>query len=175
MKRDLMGNPDALSSKEEGFLNRLPMAALAEQAVKSLRIPPNVRVSISIPPSIPAVPGRGANLLKVFTYLARNAVDAMPQGGNLTITGSAIPASRTFVVSVQDTGVGIKPEHRDQVFKPFWPTKPAGTESGLGLGLSYCRTALEAMNAEIDFDSEVGKGTKFDVSFYGFAKEEANE
>ncbi len=174
MKRDLMGNADQVSEHEENELNQLRLAGIIAQALNSIRIPANVAVQVDVPSDIPGVPRRGPHLVKVFGYLVRNAIDAMPQGGRVAITGRVMSDARTVVVSVEDTGTGIKPEHHDKLFKPFWTTKPSGTESGLGLGLWYCRTALESMNAEIDFESEVGRGTKFEITFFGLIRRESN-
>jgi PAS domain S-box-containing protein len=174
MKRDLMGRPDISSPEEESHLNRLSMAALVQQAIGSLKVPTNVEISVAIPGNVPTVQGQGANLLKIFTYLTRNALDAMPKGGRITITGESRQSTQTFVVGVEDTGDGIKPEHKNRIFMPFWSTKPARSDSGLGLGLWFCRVALEGMNAEIDFYSEPGRGTKFEITFYGLRKESDN-
>jgi signal transduction histidine kinase len=98
-------------------------------------------------------------LQQVFLNLALNALDAMPQGGKLTIETKEDP--RHIVVTVADTGCGIQPEIGRRIFEPFYTTKEPGQGTGLGLSVSY--TIIEAHGGTIDFDSVVGQGTEFTV------------
>jgi signal transduction histidine kinase len=65
-------------------------------------------------------------------------------------------------VTVSDNGCGIPPEVRARVFEPLFTTKPAGT--GTGLGLAICRDLVRSMGGEISLESEVGKGTRVEIS-----------
>ena len=87
---------------------------------------------------------RGSRLYQVCTNLITNAIDAMPSGGRLTImTGRS---DDDVVLRVEDTGSGL-PDDVDQVFEPFYTTKPAG--KGTGLGLAICRDFIEDMGGRI--------------------------
>ncbi len=102
---------------------------------------------------------------KVFINLVINAVEAMPEGGTLTIGTSSMPApqgegKKGVVVRVADTGSGMSREFLEKkLFRPFQSSK----RKGIGLGLYQCRTIVEAHGGAIDVESEEGKGTVFYV------------
>ena len=94
---------------------------------------------------------------RVMDNLIRNAIDAMEDGGRLTIT--AREDGRGIVIQVIDTGIGIPETEMGSIFKPFYTTKP----SGVGLGLTYCRRTVEAHGGIIEAESKVGEGTKITI------------
>ncbi|MFQ5865943.1 MAG: PAS domain-containing sensor histidine kinase, partial [bacterium] len=96
---------------------------------------------------------------QVLLNLIINAVQAMPQGGHLTVSTRYHEANNRVCISVQDTGVGISREARDQVFQPFYTTKV----KGVGLGLALCKEVVLRHRGTISFDSEVGTGTTFTI------------
>ena len=97
-------------------------------------------------------------LRRAFTNLVLNALDAMPQGGTLTISCSQ--ANRRVVISLRDTGVGIPQEEQKKIFSPYYTTKAKGT----GLGLAGARRAIQAQGGEIHFESASAAGTIFYVT-----------
>ena len=107
---------------------------------------------------LPLVSGDAAELRHVLTSIADNALDAMPQGGNLTFR-TGIVGPRVFCL-VADTGVGIGDEVRLQIFDPFFTTK---REKGPGFGLSGVYAIVDRHGGEITVESEVGKGTTFTI------------
>jgi signal transduction histidine kinase len=102
------------------------------------------------------VEGDAAQLRDVFLNLAQNAIQAMPRGGRLTISCSAM-ANRRVRVRVEDTGVGIAPENLTKIFELYYTTKERGT----GVGLSMVYRTIQVHNGEIDVESTVGVGTTF--------------
>ena len=102
---------------------------------------------------------RSGDLFQVFCNLIKNAVDAMPEGGRLSIaTGvSGAHIRATFA----DTGVGIAPDLMDKVFEPFFTTKDA-TE-GTGLGLAISKDIVEKYGGTIRVESVPGEGARFEV------------
>lgn len=80
----------------------------------------------------------GSNLFQIFCNLIKNAVDAMPDGGTVTI--AADTEASDVVISVADTGMGL-PEHAERIFEPFFTTKAPGR--GTGLGLAVCKELIE--------------------------------
>lgn len=98
---------------------------------------------------------------QVFFNIIINAIQAMPEGGTLTIHTDLVQRSeRDFVqVTINDTGQGISPEALDKIFVPFFTTKTQGT----GLGLPICRQLLEQHGGMIEVESLVGNGTTFSI------------
>ena len=118
----------------------------------------NVKVTVDVPPSVPAVNGDSAMLRQAFLNLAINACQAMSNGGSLRL--KAGPSSRARVeVLVQDTGVGIAPEHLSKIFNLYFTTK----EKGTGIGLSMVYRIIQMHDGEVEVQSTPGRGTTFRV------------
>jgi signal transduction histidine kinase len=96
---------------------------------------------------------------QVFINLQTNAIDAMPQGGTISLTERR--QNDRVEIAVSDTGTGILPEHRGRIFEPFFTTKPGVTGTGLGLSVSY--GIIERHHGKITVDSAPGVG----ATFYG--------
>ncbi len=90
--------------------------------------------------------------------LVLNGCQAMPQGGELTITPRAIP--KAVEVDIRDSGIGIPPEERKRIFSLFYTTKPGGT----GIGLAMVFRVVQLHDGAIDFTSEVNRGTTFRIT-----------
>jgi PAS domain S-box-containing protein len=110
---------------------------------------------------VPVVNGRPAALTEVMTNLILNAIDAMPQGGTLTIATLGGPSDKGLLV-VRDTGIGMPDNVRRRIFEPFFSTKGEG---GSGLGLSMTYSIVKRHNGDIDVESTPGKGTTFTLAF----------
>lgn len=112
-----------------------------------------IRINQLVPPDLPFIIGDGDKLKQVFLNLCNNAVEAMPNGGELTLRATS--DDRQVVVEVADTGDGI-PQGLD-IWAPFMTTKDSGT----GLGLTIVRNIVAAHQGTVDYRSEVGHGTTF--------------
>ena len=110
-----------------------------------------------IPCDLPHALADDKQLAIVFDNLIRNACEAMPQGGRLTL--SARHVQGRVEVSVNDTGCGIAPEELPHIREPFRSTKPRG----IGLGLALSQAILEKNRSTLNVTSEVGKGSTFTV------------
>jgi two-component system NtrC family sensor kinase len=99
-------------------------------------------------------------LRQVFLNLISNAKDAMPEGGQLTISTQG--NGKQIEIKVADSGVGIKPENLDKIFDTFFTTK-SDTVKGVGLGLSVCYGFIKDHGGDIKVESELGAGTTFNV------------
>jgi signal transduction histidine kinase len=118
----------------------------------------SVKVTVDVPAGIPAVNGDAAMLRQAFLNLAINACQAMQSGGSLRLKSG--PASRSRVeVLVQDTGVGIAPEHLSKIFNLYFTTKERGT----GIGLSMVYRIIQMHDGEVEVQSTPGRGTTFRV------------
>ncbi|OGP87998.1 MAG: hypothetical protein A2156_12590 [Deltaproteobacteria bacterium RBG_16_48_10] len=106
---------------------------------------------------IPQILGNPSELREVTTNIVFNAVDAMPNGGEVTIT-TAVQAEDWVEMRIADTGIGMTEEVRKRVFDPFFTTKGV-TNTGLGMSVSY--GIIKRHGGEILIESEPGKGTTF--------------
>jgi signal transduction histidine kinase len=104
--------------------------------------------------------GDMGQLQQAVVALATNAIDAMPDGGTLTLRG--IHSGSRVLVQVRDTGVGITPENMTKIFDPFFTTKDVG--KGTGLGLAVCYGILSDHGGRLDVRSSVGVGTTFTIT-----------
>ena len=134
-----------------------PVGRCVREAVALNDVPENVAVAIECPAALPPVLADPDQLAIVFGNLIRNAREAMPQGGRLTLTGRQDGAC--VEVAVADTGVGISPENLTRVMEPLFSTKARG----LGLGLAIVRAILEKNRGSLRVASTPGQGTTFTV------------
>jgi PAS domain S-box-containing protein len=117
-----------------------------------------VELDLALSP-LPRVQGRAAELREVLINLLLNAVEAMPQGGRLTLRTWAEKAS--VCVAVRDTGIGMTPEVQRRLFDPFFTTKGA---RGTGLGLSVSQAIIKGHHGSLTVDSAPGRGTTFVIT-----------
>jgi PAS domain S-box-containing protein len=101
------------------------------------------------------------DLYQILSNLCTNAIQAMPAGGDLLVTGSKVQrdAGEMLQLEVIDTGAGILPELMSNIFDPFFTTKPPG--EGTGLGLPVVKSIIEELGGSIACQSTPGKGTAF--------------
>jgi len=113
----------------------------------------NVRIKRSYCSGLPAISGDEKQLQEVFMNLLNNAREAMPEGGEITITTSR---ERDLAkIDFKDTGCGMTEEVKSKIFVPFFTTK----EKGTGLGISVCYGIIKSHGGELSFESAPGKGT----------------
>jgi signal transduction histidine kinase/CheY-like chemotaxis protein len=105
------------------------------------------------------VMGDDSELREVLVNMVFNAIDAMPEGGTLTL--STQTAGEQVVIKVVDTGVGMYPEVRSRIFDPFFTTKG---KTGLGLGLAVSFGIIRRHGGNIEVESQYGKGTEFRIT-----------
>jgi two-component system NtrC family sensor kinase len=112
-------------------------------------------------PLLPEIEADEAQLRQVFLNLMINAVEAMPQGGTLTVRTRSGPPSM-ITIEIQDTGVGIPSTDQSKLFTPFFTTKPIGKGTGLGLAIVY--GIIKMHRGQITVQSQAGKGTTFVIN-----------
>ncbi len=126
----------------------------------SVELPHNIIVETVITDGFPQIKADLQLLKRVLINLLTNSVQAMPQGGKLTVTGH-VNSGKQISIAVKDTGVGIPDEIQSKIFTPLFTTKPRGQ----GFGLAVCKRVIEAHSGVISFESTVGKGTVFTIQF----------
>lgn len=105
--------------------------------------------------------GDYAQIQQCLLNLVFNAIDAMPEGGIMTISGGVEEDTDFIWLEVSDTGHGIEPHHLPRIFEPFYSTKLDG--KGVGLGLSMVYGIIREHQGEVEVESEPGKGTTFRI------------
>ena len=152
-------------SRQKCDINRLLMELL--ESPSGLVVPDTIRVIREFGANEMVGNADNELLKQVFLNLIRNAIQAMPKGGELRLTTkqSSTGAPNTenrklMTIVVADTGVGMPTDHLSQIFNPFFTTKERGT----GLGLAIAHNIVKAHQGTIDVDSTEGKGTSFTVT-----------
>ena len=118
-----------------------------------------IKVVRSLSPNLPEVIADQAQMTQVLVNIVVNAIQAMPDGGKLTIR--TYPFDRFISLIIEDTGVGMSEKVLKQIFLPFFTTKDVG--QGTGLGLPVVHGIVTSHNGSINVDSKVGRGTKFKI------------
>jgi len=119
----------------------------------------NIKVETSFDDEIPEVIASTNQMRQVMLNIIKNAKEAMPKGGTLTVRTTK--EDKHVLIHVQDTGVGIPEEIKDKIFEAFFTTKQK--VKGVGLGLSVCYGIIKDHGGEIKVESEEGKGTTFTI------------
>lgn len=113
-------------------------------------------------------------IIQLFLNFIQNAIHAMPDGGDLVIRAKTVVTDDKTVAiyEVEDTGVGIPPEHMKRIFDPFFTTKESG--EGTGLGLALCYGSVQDLGGTLTVESTVNVGTRFTIELplAGYVREE---
>lgn len=118
-----------------------------------------VEIKSFIPVDLPLLPLDFEPMKQGILNLLLNAVQAMPNGGSLTITAELTSSKSEVVLHFIDTGIGMTEETQRQIFQPFFSLRPGGT----GLGLPTLKRVVETHGGHIQVQSEPGKGTRFSI------------
>jgi PAS domain S-box-containing protein len=138
-------------------LSRTNVKSITEDALARLKIPKGVRV-INSTKNQPMMKLDVYKMRRVFMNLIRNAVDAMPKGGTLTITSTR--SGDNLRIAFKDTGEGMTTESLAKLWSPLFTTKA----KGMGLGLAIIKRFVEAHEGSISVETEIGKGSTFTVT-----------
>jgi len=131
---------------------------VVRESLSRITAPESVEVTSQLDRALPMILADPVQLGQVFRTLILHAVQAMPEGGQLTVK-SELAGPEWAAVSFTDTGVGIREENLGKLFEPLFTTKA----KGIGLGLAVSKAFVEAHGGSIEVRSEVGKGCTFSV------------
>ncbi len=140
------------------LLHATPITDCVTESLQSVSLPENIDVSLEIPDDLPDVLADEHQIPIVFRNLIRNAQDAMPEGGTLTIAANLVDGQ--VRIEVRDTGTGISPEDLGHIMEPLYSTK----SRGVGLGLAISLAVLKKNHGELSVTSELGTGSTFVVT-----------
>jgi PAS domain S-box-containing protein len=135
-----------------------------QEALARVAVPARVEIERQLQDTLPVIRADPDQLVQVFRNLIQNAVQAMPDGGRLTVRteakrGDFGDRSHQVTVSVTDTGVGVPRQNLEKLFEPLFTTKP----KGIGLGLALVKALVEGHGGSIQVRSQEGKGATFRV------------
>jgi two-component system sensor histidine kinase PilS (NtrC family) len=139
----------------------IELSSLLSETIALLRNSPELRPDHLIREEYPDEPllyqGDPNQMRQIFWNLARNAIQAMPQGGELSVTVDAIP-NRDVTIAFSDTGEGMSREQKDRLFEPF-----NSSSGGTGLGMAIVYQLVRDHHGNVLVDSETGKGTRIAI------------
>jgi signal transduction histidine kinase len=142
-------------------LEKVDVNAVIRQELAFFEIDPlfrdGVRREIHLSPAPLMVLGNQIQIKQILDNIIKNALDAMEESAERTLTIRTRSAAPNILIEVEDTGCGIPAEHLDRVLSPDFSTKPAG--KGTGLGMASVNTMVKAYSGEIEIRSQVGQGT----------------
>jgi len=121
----------------------------------------NIAGVLDLQEPLPAVEGDALLLGQVMNSLLANALEAMVENGKVTLSSGVAAGRKHVLISLTDTGPGVEPAVLEQIFKPFYTTKP----KGLGLGLPLAKRIIERFGGMIAIDSSPGTGTRVSLRF----------
>ena len=138
-------------------IEEIDLGEMVQAVISTLKMPKGIKAQNLIESTYPKLKTDSAYLRRILTNLTNNAVQAMPNGGKLTINATC--ENGKTQISVEDTGEGIPQEAKGTLFTPLVTTK----SKGQGFGLAVVKRLTEALNGTVTYESEVGKGTKFTI------------
>jgi signal transduction histidine kinase len=150
-----MGAGEMKLQREPCDLDALTRAVLAT----TQPLPGNRTVTLDAPESCLTVTADVGLIRRVLQNLLSNALKYTPVGGDVRIV--ITPSHSEVRVAVTDTGPGIAPEYHQRIFEKFGQVEDRTNRVGTGLGLAFCKLAVEAHGGRIGVESEVGKGSTF--------------
>ncbi len=170
---DIIGEADRLEARIRTLLDfakpfephpdRCRVEQIVSDALASLKPQLNaqgIAVATDLDPDLPEVELDYAQIEQVLLALVSNAVEAMPNGGELLVSARLCADPGQVSIDVADTGPGIPPEQLARVFKLFFTTKSSGT----GFGLAVAKKIVERHAGTISVQSQVGRGTRFTIA-----------
>ncbi len=137
------------------------------EVLESLGVKSNVRILTRLPDQTVTIAGDAAQIQQVLTNLITNAIAAMPDGGDVTVSlnecgGDPVRGDRVEI-QVSDSGMGIDPQDVERIFEPFYTTKDVGQGTGLGLSIAY--GIVREHGGDLRFAQASGGGSQFTATF----------
>lgn len=135
---------------------RISIKELVSHSLESIIIPAKVKVIVNDETTNPDAMLDSEQMTQVITNLVKNAIDAMPQGGSVTI--KLEDTLSDVIILISDTGTGIKEEDRAKIFEPFFTTKSIGQGTGLGLATAYGIVKMHKGQIAVESNTDPAKG-----------------
>jgi signal transduction histidine kinase len=133
----------------------IDLESLCKESLMKINIPKNIKSSCKVNDEAKRINSDPTLLKRVVDNLITNAIQAMPDGGKLSVKTKR--DENTIIIAVEDTGNGIPEEAKPKLFTPLFTTK----SKGQGFGLAVVKRMTEALGGKVTFESVIGKGTIF--------------
>jgi PAS domain S-box-containing protein len=138
-------------------LEEIALGKITQEVISSMNIPETIQVTFLLEDSSLALKTDPTYMKRILTNLISNSIQALTNGGKISVKVKR--KGDKALLSVEDTGQGIPLEVRDKIFTPLVTTKPKGQ----GFGLAVVKKLTEALDGTVTFESEIGRGTRFNV------------
>src|SRR5579862_5843040 len=162
---ELVKNLLSLSRMAPMNLEFIPLQVVIDRCLLLVRHPlemAGVQLQVQLAEDLPPLQCDPAQIEQVLLALITNAMDAMPQGGNIWLEARFKEPDAEIEIEVRDDGPGMAPDLLTRIFEPFFTTKDTG--HGVGLGLAISRGIVERHRGRLEVQSELGKGTRFSIT-----------
>ncbi len=163
--RELVNQIVTFARDDDGEARPLDPRPIVRESLKLLRAtaPATIRLHEDVDSELPTIIAHPAALHQVLVNLFTNAIEAMDEQGDLTVTLRALETHEgpAVLFAIEDTGRGIAEEIRPRIFEPYFTTRPVG--AGSGLGLTVVQGIVEELGGSISVSSTPDKGTRFEI------------
>lgn len=154
--KKIVGGLLNFARKNQVVLSDVQLDLFLSRVIQSVIIPENIKVEVLGEKPFPTIKMDEEQMMQVFTNIIRNAYEAMPEGGKLTIL--AEHTSTELNIHITDTGQGISQVHMDKIFEPFFTTKEIGKGTGLGLATAYGIIKMHSGKIAVESNDDPKKG-----------------
>jgi signal transduction histidine kinase len=154
--KNIVGSLLNFARKNQVRLTQTNLVSFVKRSLESVVIPPNVEYEMVSELTDEMINIDTEQMMQAITNIEKNAVEAMPEGGKLSIL--LVEADQNVIINISDTGTGIAEEHVDKLFTPFFTTKQPGKGTGLGLPLVYGIIKMHRGKIEMESNTHPEKG-----------------
>jgi len=154
--RKIVGGLLNFARKNQVNITETDITKLARHSIDSVIIPDGISVKLNNKVTDPKVNLDYDQMIQVFTNLLKNAVEAMPEKGEIVF--DLYDTHEQFIISITDSGTGIPPENMDKLFTPFFTTKGLGKGKGLGLPIIYGIVKMHKGDVTVKSNSDPAEG-----------------
>jgi signal transduction histidine kinase len=154
--KHIVGGLLNFARKNQVRLEDVELINFCQRSLQSVVIPENIKVKVDTNLKSLMVSMDRGQMMQLMTNLEKNAIDAMPEGGTLTLSISN--NGNEYMIKVSDTGCGIAQENMDKIFTPFFTTKSIGKGTGMGLPLVYGIVKMHKGQIDIESNNYAAKG-----------------
>ncbi len=156
--KKIVGGLLNFARKSKVKIDKVDVKKLINGGLKTFVLPKNVELDIRVNTSDPNLECDYDQMVQVFSNILKNAVDAMPEGGELSIVVGEQLNSDGLEIKISDTGTGISKENQERMFEPFFTTKESGHGTGLGLPIIYGIIKMHRGSIKVESNDDPQKG-----------------